>query len=579
MQILKDARIIWRYLVKYKKQVYLVMAAALSSAVIAAFIPYLFGRLVDLATDKNTLFSEIIIGISFWFALTLISQFLSRYIEKRSAQIAMESSNDFVLSAASHLLELPIGFHKKEKIGKILNRIYRASGDMENITESIVFYLLPQFFSVIAGLAILTFVEWRLTLLLLVILIAYFVITIFKTNPIAKSQKKLMRGWDTCYGDMQDSVINVQVVKANANEDREKSKFKNRLEKIEKIYSSLMDLWVDLSFWQQIIFGLGIVSIFSLSILFLKQGLISAGQIIMFTGYINLVQGPFSRLANNYRMFKRGMITIKKSERIFEETPEKNLFSGSAELKDVKGHIEFKNVSFDYQEKEGVLKNIDFIANQGEVIALVGESGGGKTTIVDLISCYYHPKKGKVLLDGLDLQKINLESLRKNIAIVPQEITLFNDTIKNNIRYGNMNATSEEIKKAARIANAEEFILSFPKKYNQLVGERGIKLSTGQKQRVAIARAVLRNPKILILDEATSNLDSISEKLIHSALKKLIKGRTTFIIAHRLSTISHADKILVIDKGKIAEQGKHQDLLLQKGIYHQLFSLQSMVVE
>ena len=235
----------------------------------------------------------------------------------------------------------------------------------------------------------------------------------------------------------------------------------------------------------------------------------------------------------------------------------------------------FKNVCFAYKKDKGpVLTDISFEVNPGEVVALVGESGVGKSTLVSLLSRYYAPISGEIFLDGIRLNNISLKDLRKNIAVVPQEVMLFNDTIKNNIKYGKVGVADEEIFRAAQAANAHEFIEKFSKKYDQIVGERGIKLSTGQKQRVAIARALLRDPKILILDEATSALDSQSEKLVQEALARLIKGKTTFIIAHRLSTVRHADKIIVMDKGRIVQTGTHEELIRQDGLYKHLCSLQ-----
>jgi len=243
-------------------------------------------------------------------------------------------------------------------------------------------------------------------------------------------------------------------------------------------------------------------------------------------------------------------------------------------VEDPTGKVEFKNISFGYKKESKVLKDISFVVKSGQKIALVGGSGEGKTTLVDLISLYFKPREGMIFFDDIDIQDLNLHFLRRIIAYVPQEISLFNDTVKNNICYGNPEATDGEIIVAARAANAHKFIESFPQKYDTLVGERGIKLSTGQKQRVAIARAIIRDPKILILDEATSSLDSESEKLVQEALDRLIKGRTTFIVAHRLSTIKEADNILVLEGGRIIEKGTHNELIKKKGTYFKFYSLQ-----
>jgi len=288
-----------------------------------------------------------------------------------------------------------------------------------------------------------------------------------------------------------------------------------------------------------------------------------------------MVFGPFVQLGYNWQTIQNGIIAIERAEKLMDTKPEDYAPKGAVALKGIRGDIEFRKVYFAYKKGEtNVLNSIDLKINSGEVVALVGESGVGKSTLVELISGYYFPTKGKILIDGEDIQQINLRQLRGGIAVVPQEVVLFNDTIKANMKYGNFKATDADIRKASREAHASDFIEKFPKKYNQLVGERGIKLSVGQKQRVAVARAILRDPKILILDEPTSALDVQTEKYIEESLQKLMKNRTTIIIAHRLSTVRRADNIFVFDKGRVVEEGKHKDLIkIKNGVYRKLYEL------
>ncbi|MCX6759947.1 MAG: ATP-binding cassette domain-containing protein, partial [Candidatus Nealsonbacteria bacterium] len=300
----------------------------------------------------------------------------------------------------------------------------------------------------------------------------------------------------------------------------------------------------------------------------------SVGQLVMFVGYFNLIQRPLQGLAWQWRVFKTGVESIKRVNNVLEISAEDYNKKGVV-LENFKGKIAFKNVYFKYKGKKNTLEDINFTIMPGQKAALVGASGEGKTTLVDLISLYFKPAKGKIYIDGIDTQKMNLKYLREHIAYVPQEIILFHDTVYNNIKLGNPSASRSQIIEASKSANAHDFISSFPKRYEQLVGERGIKLSAGQKQRIAIARALLRNPRILILDEATSSLDSKTEKLVQEAMEKLFKGRTVLIIAHRLSTIRSADKIFVLKKKRIAEEGTHEELLKEKGDYFELHSLQN----
>jgi len=406
---------------------------------------------------------------------------------------------------------------------------------------------------------------------------AYVLVTIFYTKNIIKKQKEMHRNWEKSYGDLWDSVLNTETVKASTNEDFERRRNRQNFSRAERVFNDWRSIWQKMGFWQKLIFSLSFIGIFSAGIAMLRFGLLTPGKLIMFVGYTSLLTSPLSHLAQQYRMTKSAVYSFRRAMKYYDVLPEKD-YPNSLEIEDFKGKIVFEKVSFGYKKERPVIRNISFKVESGETVALVGESGVGKSTLIGLIGRYYFPNAGRILIDDIDIKKINLRFLRGKIGVVPQEVLLFNDTVKNNIRYGRIDANDEEIVIAAKAANAHEFIEKFPRGYNQLVGERGIKLSTGQKQRVAIARAILRDPKILILDEATSALDSVSEKLVQEALKKLISGRTTFIIAHRLSTIQHADKIIVLEKGKIAEMGNHKELMRNpKGIYRNFWELQTAI--
>jgi glucan exporter ATP-binding protein len=578
MKIFKESKVIWQYLKKYKRKVYLIALIALMGSFISAFIPYIYGRLVDMAISESSRFWLIGAILLFWLILALVADWASRFTQTRGSYIAIDTNNDLLLETTGHLLDLPLSFHKHKKMGEIIRRAYRGADYLETIISQVIFNIGPNFLTVVGALIIMSLVEWHLTLLLLIVLVLYSLASIWKTKPIIKAQRKMNKLYERAYGDLYDSILNVQTVKSFTNEESERKKMaKNFRDKASQQYKAFMDIWRHLDAWQQTIFSLGFVFVFGTAIFLLREKAISAGQLVMFVGYISLAYRPFGMLANDYRIIRVGLTAIQRAIKLLRLEPEPYQ-KEKKELKDVQGEVEFVNVSFGYQDHQRVLSDISFKVKPGQMVALVGESGVGKTTLVDLISRYYIPSQGKILIDGQDISEITLESLRKNIAIVPQEVTLFNDTIKNNIRYGKPRVTDREIIEAAKAVHVHEFVQKFPKKYNQLVGERGIKLSTGQKQRVAIARAILRDPKILILDEATSSLDSATERLVQEALNRLIKGRTTFVIAHRLSTIQKADLILVLEKGKIVEEGDHQELVEKGGVYKKLCQLQATVV-
>ena len=416
--------------------------------------------------------------------------------------------------------------------------------------------------------------NWRLSL---VIFVTVPFVTI-ATRNFGQKIRKLSRGIQDDLADStavaEDALGAVRLVKAFVREDFEVERYNSAIERLfttvrKKVVLSEL-------FWS----GVGILFMATLVVIFwyggkeVLEGRLTAGDLVAFIFYALNISRSISQTS---RLYTAVNSAAGASERIFElleEVPEIQDVPGAKDVQNVEGEIEFQKVSFEYEPNRPILKNISFHAKAGETIALVGPSGAGKTTLLHLIPRFYDIQDGDIKLDGNSISKLKVKGYREHLSMVPQEVHLFSTSIKDNIRYGNLEATDQEIEAAAKAANAHDFIQEMPYGYDSLIGEKGVKLSGGQRQRVAIARAILKNPKILLLDEATSSLDSESESLVQEALNRLMHNRTTFVIAHRLSTIQNADTILVLDKGKIIEKGGHQELLQLGGLYSHLYELQ-----
>jgi len=573
MELLDDVKIVWIYMRKYKKTVVWTVVLSVIFALVTGTIPYIYGYLVDLASNNSSTFLIFsLLGV--WALTTSISALFKRIISIKGGFIAGSVQADFICEKAKYIINLPLSFHREKKTGETLSKITRGSDSLQRIIDDIIFWMFPQFLTVIVGLTFLLFINWQLFIGVLIIFLISIIITFYRTSLLVEAQTLLSKKNEKGTGYLNDSFLNIQTIKSCGSEE-----FQNR--KIGKVYKNefldafkkIIILWDNTIFFQEIIFSLGFVIIFGYAIFLLGAGKITNGVLVMFLGYLTLIRNPLRMLIWQYFHFQRGITSIKRA-RSFLDLRSENLNENGKVLENIEAKIEYKNIGFGYSGKRPVLDHINFTVLPGQKIALVGGSGEGKTTTVDLLSLYFIPDKGRILIDDVDIRELKLEFLRSIIAYVPQEIILFNDTVKNNILYGKPKATKEEIIEASKAANIHSFIESLPQKYNTLVGERGVKLSTGQKQRLAIARAIIRNPKILVLDEATSSLDVQSEKLIQEALERLVENKTTFIIAHRLSTVRKVDKILVLEKGKIVEQGNHDELIKKKGAYFKFYNLQ-----
>ncbi len=577
-------RVIFRYLAEYKKDLIVLSVLGVISAVANGVVPYLVGRLFDAILSPVPVFAGTSVEMPIWLFFIIlwgITQIVANVIDwivnTRGDWMGTKLHASYMSDSFSRLLEMPVSFHANRKMGEVTNKFNRAANALQTISGDVIITLAPQFLSLIVAFAITFSMNATLASILCFGVIIYIIILIKTAPPLVSLQGKMNNAYGKAYGDSYDAVFNVTMVKQSVSETAEQKKiFKNFQLTASRFYMRMVAIWRKLTFYQRLIIMVTQLAVFIVSIMFIQKGQMSIGELIMFNGYAAMLFAPFAVLGNNWQTIQNGIIIIEQSDKILSSPLENYNPAGAPILSDIKGEIIFDNVSFAYQKKQKtVLDSVSFRASPGEVVALVGESGEGKSTLVDLISGYYFPQKGKVLIDGHNVKKLNLKFLRSKIAVVPQEVVLFNDTIKMNIKYGNPGASDEEVEEVARKARCLEFIEKFPKKWKQIVGERGVKLSVGQKQRVAIARAILRNPRILILDEPTSALDAKSEQIIQHSLEELMKGRTTLIIAHRLSTVRRADKILVIKNGKIEEKGNHEELMrIPDGIYRALYELQ-----
>ena len=537
-----------------------------------ASVPYLAGSIIDAITSPSFLAFPII-----WFFVKIITDAVANRGNALNEKLGGDVEAEYLVRGFGKILEFPLSVHKSIKTGEMTNRISRASGYVSTIITDILVRLAPQFLSIIAAFFFTALIKPALTFVLAGAVVLYIVILITGAPRLAELILKVNRAYNKAWGEAHDAILNVQSVKQATAEEYEKKKFhKSFYLKAANWWSKYIALSQSINLAQKFLVSLTQLVIFVFSIYLIRAGQMTIGELVAFNGYAALLFGPFVVLVQNWQAIQNGLITIERAEKLLSKGSEGYGEADPAVGREIKGLVEFRDVFFSYDgRKKFILKNISFTAEPGEVIALVGESGVGKSTLVDLISRYYKPAKGRVLIDGKNVSQIPLKTLRRQIAVVPQEVILFHDTVKANISYGNFQASDAAVETAAKEAFAHGFIEKFEKKYEQVVGERGIKLSVGQKQRLAIARAILKNPRILILDEPTSALDARSEKLVTEALEKLMAGRTTFIIAHRLSTVRKANKILVIDKGEIKERGRHEELIeIPGGIYRRLYEYQ-----
>jgi len=473
---------------------------------------------------------------------------------------------------------LSLGYHEKENTGSKVIKITRGIDKIDNLFGNFFWEVAPTIFQIIFTTIMLFIIDWRFGVIIIVFVPVFIFLTLRVNALVFPFRKKRFDEQEVASSIMTQSIININTVKSFVQELREYNQFFRTTEKVKNSILDEFSRILKYNLARNLVIDLGRGFVLLLGIYLAIHGQITIGSLVFV--YTISEKGLIS-LFRISRLYDRIMESSEAVERLYllstEESEIENNLNG-LKPKKIEGQIEFKKVTFHYKDSDGrALDNTSFKINSGCATALVGPSGGGKTTVVRMIYRHYDPSGGQILLDGKDLRDYDLHAFRKFMAIVPQEVEIFDLSVKENIAYAKPKANMDEVVAAARIANAEEFILQLSDGYNTVVGERGIKLSGGQRQRIGIARAILANPKILIFDEATSNLDSQSERLIQDAMDKICKNRTVILIAHRLSTIRKADKIIVLEKGKVIEYGSHHELAKSDGgLYQKLLQLQQM---
>ncbi len=546
------------------------------SSLTTLVFPMLMGDLLDSASsgtpDNINRLGLILIGV---FVVNAVFSYFRIYL------FAVVTENTLALlrqTTYNHLIKLPMVFFSSRRVGELNSRISADIALLQETFTSTLAQFIRQVITIVGGITLLTVISPRLTLFMLAFVPVVAIIARVFGSFIRKLSKKTQEKVAESNTIVEETLQAIANVKAFANEAFEIFRYRKKTNEVIDIAlkgARYRGLFVSFIFFAM--FG-SIVGVIWYGVYLVNQGEgMTSGDLFKFVLYTVFIAGSISGMADLYSQLQKAIGATENLLDILDEDPEPIDTEAPANTKCCTGDVEFRQVSFSYPTRKDlpVLKEITFAVQQGEQVALVGSSGAGKSTITSLLFRFYDPTSGEIRIDGRDIRDYNLTELRGNMAIVPQEVLLFGGSIRENIEYGRPGATEDEIMDAARKANALEFIGRFPEGLETIVGERGVQLSGGQRQRIAIARAILNDPAILILDEATSSLDSESERLVQDALQKLMAGRTSIIIAHRLSTIHSADNIIVIDKGEVKESGSHEELLkIPDGIYRKLNALQ-----
>ncbi|MFZ5565024.1 MAG: ABC transporter ATP-binding protein [Thermodesulfobacteriota bacterium] len=554
-------------------RLYVAMGFMLLTSATTAALAYLIKPAIDqiFITKDSRMLGLIPAAIIIVSLIRGISMYGQEFFMGRVAEGIIKKFRDTLYARIS---QLPLAFFHKERTGVLMSRITNDVNLIKIVVSNAVTSMVRDFCTVFFLLGVIFYQIWELALVAFVVLPVAF----YPVVAIGRKVRRVSTRSQETIADMNaflhETFAGNKIVKAFGMEAYEEGRFREKSGALFRIEMKSIMVRALSSPLMEFVAGLGIAFVIWMGGSRVISGVYTTGTFLSFLAAVMLMYDPVKKLSNLNALLQQGLAAVDRVYDILEVESDIVEAPDAVVLKRGSHTVTFKNVSFAYETGGPVLSDINLAVSPGEVVALVGASGGGKTTLVNLVPRFYDVTGGRILIDGLDIRKATIASLREQIAIVTQEPILFNDTVRNNIAYGNQHASEDAILQAAKDAYAYDFVLGFPKQFDTMIGELGARLSGGQKQRLCIARALLKDAPILILDEATSALDSESEAVVQKALANLMKGRTTFVIAHRLSTVHHADRIIVISGGRITEQGKHEELLALKGDYYRLCQMQ-----
>lgn len=561
------------YIKPYMHRLLFAMVCTIMAAAGNLYIPWIIKDMIDeVLADKNGTMLN-------WIAASIIAIFIVRGLFWYGQNYLMSYVGQSVIidiraAVFKKLQRLSVSFYDKNKTGTIMSYVTNDVNALQSAMVENTIEMITEGFILIGSVVAMIYLDWRLTLFT----VCTFPVVLWFMEFFGKKIRKTGGRIQECTADitsvLQESVASARVIKSFVREDYEVDRFDVENKANFRANMKNAQLMATLTPVVELVAAIGVTMIIWYGGNNVINGTITAGSLVAFLTYAVNISNPIKRLTRVIGNIQKALAAAQRVFMIIDMPEEIAESRDAKQLPEVSGKVEFQNVSFAYNDKGNVITDLSFSVKPGEVIAIVGPSGAGKSTIANLLPRFYDVNKGDIKIDGHSVRDVTLDSLREQVGIVPQETMLFNGSVYNNILYGRLDATKEEIEAAAKAANAHDFIMQLTDGYETKLGDRGVNLSGGQRQRIAIARAILKNPRILILDEATSALDTESERVVQEALDRLMVGRTSFVIAHRLSTVKNADKILVLEKGNLVESGTHDELLALDGLYAHLYKIQ-----